>query len=238
MSAPAPTILNFYNILEKQGKQVKKKQYPNYETYKLSVPNRILFIGSGASGKTNVLMNFVICVGAWTKIVMLVKMPDEPLYKYLIKEIREVEAKLDVDILTVSDTLDDLPDVDSFDAKENTLLIIDDMIGESAKDLKKVSHFWIRGRKRGVSCAFLTQSYFATPKLIRQNTDVLIFKKLTLRDLKMVLKEYSLDKTVDELMAMYKSWNPSSSITDFFMIDTSPGQAPELMYRHNFTPIG
>jgi hypothetical protein len=235
MSAPTPPILNFYDVISK-GKKVKRKQYPNYDTYKLSVPNRFMLVGSGGSGKTNILLNLILGVGAWTKIVMLVKMPDEPLYQYLIDEIRKVEAKLKVDILTVSDTLDDLPDVDSFDSRENTLLIIDDMLGESAKDLAKVSHFWVRGRKRSVSCAFLTQSYFGTPKLIRQNTDVCIFKKLTLRDLKMVLKEYSLDKTVDELMAMYRSCNPSS-ITDFFMIDMSPGQAPELMYRHNFSPI-
>jgi hypothetical protein len=74
--------------------------------------------------------------------------------------------------------------------------------------------------------------------LLRQNTDIFIFKELKRRDLTLILKEFStIKKTVPELLAMYEECN-NSDITSFFMIDLSSARTdPSYMYRHNFTPL-
>lgn len=226
-------VINFYQSMPKKY-QEKQKSYKNYSKYHIKIPNRIAIVGSSGSGKSNILLNLIIGMNCFTKIVMMVKTPNEPLYKFLIDEIRDIEKKLEIDMLMVSSDLEDLPNVDDFDESENNLVIFDDMISESSSKLTKVKEFWVRGRKSGITTIFLSQSFFKIPQLVRQNTDVIIFKKIgTKRDLSMILSEYSLDKDIDELKAMYKACN-TSKITNFFMIDISSVNEPEYMFRKNF----
>lgn len=229
-------VINCYAGLPARFR-AQSRPYRNFERVRILLPARVAIIGSSGSGKSNILLNLVLQLNAFTKIYMFVKSPDEPLYAYLIEEIRKIEAKLGVEILVVSTDLDELPEVDSFDGKEATLMIFDDIISESAAKLKTVSDFWIRGRKRSLSLIFLTQSFFAVPKIIRGNTDVFIFKRLGKRDLNLVLSDFSLTKTGPELMEMYRSCD-TTNISNFFMIDLSPSQDPRYIYRHNFDPIG
>lgn len=236
MSMSACGITNFYESMGSKYSK-KQKQYKNFANVQLSIPNRMMLVGSSGSGKSNVLLNIIYSINAFTKVYLLVKSPDEPLYQFLTDEMRAIEKKLNVSILTVSTSLDDLPEVDDFDKNETTLVVLDDIISERDVKLKKVADLWIRSRKSNVTTIFLTQSYTAVPKLIRQNTDVVILKKIgTARDLSLILSEYSLDKSLDELKAIYKACR-TNDICSFMLIDLSPGQKPELMYRHNFAPI-
>ena len=59
------------------------------------------------------------------------------------------------------------PDLDKFDKKENHLVIWDDLVLE--KNLKPVEEYYIRARKLNCSVIFLSQSYFQIPKIIRSN---------------------------------------------------------------------
>ena len=87
---------------------------------------------------------------------------------------------------------------------EQTLIIFDDMVN----DLKKhpiISEYFIRGRKRGCSLMFLSQSYFNTPKVIRQNINYCVILKLGgTRDVNSILRECSIGLTKEELLYMYK----------------------------------
>jgi len=156
----------------------------------------------------------------------------------LIARIKEIEKKNDVDILFTSTTLDDLPDIDSFDKNQNNLLIIDDMITAKSKKLEEVAAFWTRGRKNFVTTVFLSQSYFKTPKLLRDNTKVFIFKALQRQDTNLILRQFSqIDLTATQLLKMYESCKPRS-VDNFFMVDLSSSYSdPEYMFRHNFSPI-
>jgi hypothetical protein len=52
---------------------------------------------------------------------------------------------------------------------------------DSMSDLKKdsiISEYYVRGRKRRVSIFFLLQSFYNTPKIIRQNMNYCIILKL------------------------------------------------------------
>ena len=116
-------------------------------------------------------------------------------------------------------------------------MIFDDVISEKQCKLKNIADLWIRGRKQNITTVFLSQSYYMIPKLIRQNTEVLMFKKIgTRKDLNMILADASLDATLPQLQAMYASCN-TGSVTDMFMIDKTSGQDPRYIFRHNWDPI-
>ena len=62
----------------------------------------------------------------------------------------------------------------------------------------------IRGRKRGCSLIFLSQSYYNTPKIIRQNINYCIILKLGgSRDINSLLREVSIGLTQEQLLEMY-----------------------------------
>jgi hypothetical protein len=230
------SIVNYYQMMPKKY-QSKMKLYKNFEQMHILIPNRIALIGSSGSGKSNVLINFILGMNCFSKIYMFVKSPDEPLYKFLIEEMRSIEKTMDREIIFVYTDIAELEDFDSYASDENKLFVFDDVISEKTAKLQRVADLWIRGRKCGITTVFLSQSYYKIPQLIRQNTEILIFKKIgTKRDLNMILADSSLDVTLPQLQAMYKSCE-TSSITSFFMIDKSIGQEPEYMFRCGWTPL-
>lgn len=156
----------------------------------------------------------------------------------LIDTIREIEKKHRIQMLLAINDIKDLPKVDDFNPAENTLLICDDFICDKAKDLDKLSEIFIRGRKNGTSPIFLSQSYFATPKMIRKNVNYVMIKKLAgQKDLKRILAEYSnCDATVDQVERMYNKAIEGDCTTNFFMIEPDATDR-RLMFRKNFTPI-
>ena len=86
--------------------------------------------------------------------------------------------------------------------KTQKLYIFDDIVLDKNP---LISEYFIRGRKMGVSLLFLTQSFYQTPKIIRQNTRYFIILKLSgARDLSMILKELSISKTKEDLLKMYE----------------------------------
>ena len=241
MSRPGAT--NFYASIG--SKYVAKQQtYKNYDNVRISIPNRMIIVGSGGSGKTNILMNMIKDMACWTKIYLFVKCPGEPLYSWLIDECRKIEALTGKELIFVSSTLDDLPTVDEF-PKERVLCVFDDMLQSNPKDMERMTELWVRGRKHGcdvspkahgITPVFISQSYFGVPKTIRSNSDIVIFKKLTMRDLNLVLQEFASEKTKEELRDMYKRCD-TGDICNFFMIDTSSAQDPRYKYRHNYEPL-
>ena len=59
---------------------------------------------------------------------------------------------------------------------EQKILIVFDMIADMLSNKKLnpvVTELLIRGRKLNISLAFITQSYFAVPKIIRLNSTIL-----------------------------------------------------------------
>jgi len=228
-------MMNIYSRLPARYRR-SARTYRNYEKVRIKLPFRGALVGSSGSGKSNVVINLIFSINAFDKILFFCKSPEEPLYQFFFDAVRAIEEKLGVEILTVSTDLDELPDIDSFDPKLSTLLVFDDIITSASAKLQNVADVWIRGRKNGVSSLFLSQSFFHIPKLIRSNTDLFFFKRLGKKDLTLVMSDFSLNKTSAELLAMYNSCN-TNDITNFFLIDLSPGQDQRLVFRHNFNPI-
>ena len=229
-------IVNYYDHIKKEDKAMY--HYPNEAQINISLPARLLVCGPSGTGKTNVILNLMKGIGIWDKVIILAKDLEEPLYKHVIEVYRKLEKKHKVQILLAISSVNDMPDLDKdFDPKENTLLICDDLICENAKDLTKLEPFWVRGRKKSITMAFLAQGYFDVPKKIRKNSNYVILKKISNPlDLGRILKEYALDISKDKMRSMYDYAMQGDAHTSFFMLDALT-KKEELKYRANFDPI-
>lgn len=194
---------NFYKIIPKN----KPARNTGYEQHNLELPTRILIVGSSGSGKTNVLFNFLkLSSGTFSKIVICVKSSDEPLYNYLAEN-------PDIEFFEEGN----VPDMSSFDGHKSSLIVFDDLVLE--KDQRKIQDFFIRGRKRGITGIYLSQSYYKTPKLIRINCRYIIIKKLSsVKDLKLIINEYNINDSVEKILNLYNE--ATKNFTDFLLIDT------------------
>lgn len=228
-------VANFYDRLKTKDDGLR--HYPLESKMHISLPFRMQILGPSGSGKTNILLNLIKMIGIWDKVVLLAKHLDEPLYKHLIETYSKIEKKLKTQIMLAIDNPKDMPEVNDCNEKENTLLIIDDMICEDRKVLEKIGAFWTQARKKGVSMVFISQGYYRVPKIIRENTQYLLIKKFdTPRDISRLMAECSLGIDRKELLKLYEYAMAGDSHTSFFMIDTE-AKKKSLKFRANFSPI-
>lgn len=193
------TIENFY---KKSGmsKYLIKQDNPNLHLHNISVlPFRMVVVAPSGSGKTNFILNmlqkFSAGKGTFNTITIITKNKQEPLYEWL-----EDKTKKTVKIL---EGIENIPKLDSFNKQDQHIVIFDDLVLE--KDQKKMNEFYIRGRKKGISVCYLSQSFFKIPKVIRTNCNYFVILKLSgKRDLNLILSEFELGVSKQELMDMYE----------------------------------
>ena len=127
--------------------------------------------------------------------------------------------------------LSKLPPINDINPCKQTLIIFDDMV-TNIKNHPIISEYFIRGRKRGASIMFLSQSYYGTPKIIRQNINYLVVLKLGgTRDINSILRECSVDLTKDQLLKMYQ--NATREKFNVFIVNLD--KSGNERYRGNFT---
>ena len=220
-------IINFYS-LKKVQKFTTKSINPNYKKHNITVPFRSILIGSSGAGKTNLLLNIIAQFGNTFNHIYVYTKAEEPLYYYL-------ESQIHSDLLTIKYDLDECKKFPDENYYGQSLCIFDDMVNESEKDQKCIAELFVRGRKLqgGVSLLYLTQSYFKVPKTIRLQTQyVFILKVSGMRDLTMILSEYSLNATTEQLTNMYNYCCNSRTFGNFMLIDLVAAQ--DKTYRKNF----
>lgn len=218
-------IINFYEAMPK--KLLHKTKNPNFKEHKIKLPFRMVIVGGSGSMKTNTLLNLLyIMQSTFTQIDIITKNADEPLYNFLKLKIK--------DGLKLYEGLHNLPDVDGYDKKENSLVVLDDLCLE--KDQSPIEDFYIRARKVGCSIVYLSQSWFKIPPVIRQNLTHIILKKIgSRRIVKAILADYSLGVSVDGLMEIYK-FALTGPKEDFFMIDLEEPDE-NRKFRRNYDVI-
>lgn len=218
-------IINCYK-LKKVQKFMKKSINPQFKKHNIKVPFRGVLIGSSGVGKTNLLFNIISQIADTFNHIYIYTRATEPLYDYL-------ESQLDPSLLTISYDLDSLRNFEESSYLGQVLLILDDMVNE--KDQRCISELYIRGRKieGGISLLYLTQSYFQVDKIIRiQCNYVFILKTGSKNDLKLILSEYSLNATAQQLLALYNYCCNSGKFGNFMLIDLEVTQ--DKTFRRNF----
>ena len=218
-------VINFYEIMPDSLKP--KYHNPYYKDHLFQHPMRLLCIGASGSGKSTVALSIIAKMkDTFDYILLCCENADEPLYKYLKSKIKEEQ-------LQIYEGIQNIPSFDNLDEECQYLVIFDDLC--LAKNQEKIKDLFIRGRKlaSGISMIYLSQSYFAIPKMVRLNSTNVLLKKLSsMRDLNLILSDYRLDIGKEQLQRMYKAC--TEQFEDFFHIDVATNDDTKR-YRKNFT---
>jgi hypothetical protein len=182
-------LTNFYSLLPKD----KQKQPLGYKNHMIDKNSRILMIGSSGTGKSNSLLNFIEkSSGEFSEIIICsFSTTDEPLYNFLQQKIPEVQ---------LINTIEDVPEVQSYDnndKKTSKLIVFDDFVNLSKKEMKKLFDYAIASRKFGFTCVFISQSYTSVPKIISRNCNYLFIFRLNDKvSIKRIISNHSLSGLV------------------------------------------
>jgi hypothetical protein len=229
MEANPNECTNWYSKLP--AHLTRRAPNPDIAKHGLELPFRAIVVGSSGSGKTSLLFEFLSrAQNSFSKVVIITRSAAEPLYIHL----RET---CDEDVLDVYEFLNDgIPSPDDYKGQRgNTLVVFDDLVSLSTKQLEPITDWYIRGRKLGefgCSMMFLTQSYYKVPKTVRLQANVLMIKKLgSNRDLNLILNDTSLGLTKEQLTRIYKY--ATADKWSFLMIDLDKDEQTGK-FRRNF----
>jgi hypothetical protein len=110
---------------------------------------------------------------------------------------------------------------------------MDDLVLEANQ--KPLEEYFIRARKQNCSLIYISQSYYAVPKMIRKNLNYLVIKQLSsLQDLFRIMREYSLGDNKVQLKKIYDNATTDNR-QDFLLVDLDA--PPENRFRKNFNDI-
>jgi hypothetical protein len=210
-------------------KYLKKSHNPHFDNHNIKIPFRMLICGSSGSMKTNTLLSLIALMpDTFSKICIVTKNKDEPLYNYLYDKTGGKKGNVVIQEIDK----EGIPDINKeFNPEENNLLVFDDLVNESPKKLAPVMDAFIRARKRGCSLVFITQSFYGTPKLIRNNLTHIILKQVSsMKNLTMISRECSLDLPKKTLVDMYK--DATKDKVGFLMFDCDADEGRK--FRKNF----
>jgi hypothetical protein len=219
-------IINMYEKIPTH--LLNKVNNPNYNLHKLKLPFRMCIVAPSGSGKTNFLINLIHLFscgekGTFQTIHIITRNADEPLYKWITSKCPSIIIK---------EGLTNTPKLDDFDKEENHLVVWDDLV--LSKDLSNVENYYIRARKLNCSVIFISQSYFKIPKIIRNNCSYMILLKLSgNREVNLILSEFGLGITKDELLEIYKY--ATSEKFSPLLIDLE--EDPDKRFRKGLTEI-
>ena len=226
MSKNKAELLDWYKKIP--SKYLTKTHTPNFNIHGLKIPFRMLIIGGSGSGKTQTLMNIIHNMNdTFNEIYVITKNKQEPIYEYL-------EDKLGSKGVSVIEGIDNAPDLDKdINKKDQTLIVMDDLVLEANQ--RPLEEYFIRARKQNCSLIYISQSYYAVPKMIRKNLNYLIIKQLSsLQDLFRIMREYSLGDNKVQLKKIYDNATTDNR-QDFLLVDLDA--PPENRFRKNFNDV-
>jgi hypothetical protein len=155
----------------------------------------------------------------FNKIIICTK-AEEPLYTYLQDKLKSSQVEIYYD--------GKIPEFEKMDSGQNGLVIFDDLVLDKNK---AIGEMFIRGRKLGYSMIYISQSFYQTDKLIRQNVNYIwLGRGMQKRDLNMILSEFALGMNKNELEQIYNELTRQPM--NFMMIDFN-----NKNIRHNITDI-
>ena len=192
------SIINWYEEMPTKFLDIPTPN-PNFDRHGFTIPFRLCCVAPSGSGKSNWITNLISLFsqgsGTFANVYIICKDKEEALYKFLASKSDQIQ---------VLEGLHNLPNLDTtFDKELASLVIIDDCMLE--KNQERVCQYYIRCRKKSVSIAYLAQSYFVIPKVVRNNCNYLVLLKLSGdRELNMILKENSLGVDKRQMLDMYK----------------------------------
>lgn len=223
--AEVAEIVNWYEKIPKE--MLDSAENPNFNIHQLKIPFRMCVVAPSGSGKSNFLVNLIHLFskgkGTFADITIITRNKDEPLYNFLMSKCDQIQVK---------EGLTNLPQLDKMDKRTNHLVCFDDLV--LAKDQSAIENYYIRARKLNCSVIYLSQSYFRIPKMIRNNCSYMVILKLSgNREVNMILSEFGLGVSREQLIAMYEY----ATREKFSPLLIDLEQDPVKRFRKGFTEI-
>jgi type IV secretory pathway VirB4 component len=217
--------INWYEKIPK--KYLTESHNPHFKDHGIKVPFRMLIVGSSGSGKTQTLMTLLHKMpNTFEKVYIVTLNKAEPLYEYLHDKYGDEKAGKLVEIREIGK--EGLPDLDKFNKEQQTLVVFDDLINQ--KNQAPMVDYFIRCRKKNASVVYISQSYYAVPKMIRNNLTYIILKQVSsMRNLKLIMSEYGFGLTKKAVEKMY---NEATENYGFLLIDLENQEGKT--FRKNF----
>ena len=249
---------NYYEIVPK--KYIDEPiEYASSKEIQIVLPAMIGIVGGTGSGKTNILMNLIHDLNAFTKIFIFARDIEETFYQWIIDRLTISGKKVGKELLQYSNSLAQLPPVTTIQGTkgkkewDSILMIFDDMITAGTKDMTKMVDYFIAARKKKCTCVFLSQNYFEIPAMIRTNCHYFFFTKLrSSQDCARVLNDFQgLDIHVDEnlgsteaskqkgkwMKIIYQLASHNETFGHALMIDCKAPKGSPLQFREKYTPL-
>jgi hypothetical protein len=168
------------------------------------------------------------CFNKWW--VICPTFAQQPLYKWF--------GGRNPDRCVMSAPLADLPDLDDEETqgelfKTKNLVVFDDAIASSSKELNIIKNFFLKARHYNIMPVIIAQAWKGIPRTIRLQCNYVAMKKISDEDeIKDILADKKLGDSFGNVKAMYDWVMSSGEPTDFFMVDTVKG-----LYRKNLDQI-
>ena len=213
-------IINYYDFTKKQ-----EDHNPGYPIHLIKVPFRMIVVAATGGGKSNFLCELIHRMSdTFEEVIICSRCRDEPLYDLLHDEIRG----------GVTFYENKIPNLDEFkENKKQRLICFDDLILSKSLN-SEIGEYFLRSRKYKISCVYLAQSYFEIPKFVRQQTNYVVIKKIQCnKDLKAIVREYSLGMDIDDFTRLHEDITNEDTL-GFLMLDLNNAK---YRYRHNFVPL-
>ena len=191
-----------------------------------------LICGGTSTGKTNALYDYIVETskpkkGTFYKIFVCYK-TDEILYEDLKENLG--------DSIQFFKSIKDMPDVQDFpdekdvDYKYKFLVIFDDCVTDKdSYSYKKVEEYFSFGRKKGITLAFLSQSFFDTDTFIRKQITYLILLSIKGKtDLTNILRQYaSIGVSAEQLELMFNHATTPTADDEMCFFKVTTAKCPE-----------
>lgn len=204
----------------------------------MKINKHFLIVGGTGTGKTNALYDYLIQTstprhGTFKHIFLCYK-TDEILYDDLKEELK--------DGISFYKSVGEFPSVDEFadasvnDFKDKYLVILDDCINDKDKNsYDKIRKYFTYGRKKGITIAYLVQSFYNADSFVRKQMSYLLLLSIKgKRDLDNILRDFGgLDVEKDILYKIFKIATQPDDVNEmpFLKINTEKCKESEMFSR-------
>ena len=183
----------------KETKDTGFKRGKDFKNHEIEPASIIGLIGQSGSGKSTALIDFLYRAPKFCEIHLFSgsgNATTEPLYQLLKEKIPETKTY---------DTVEEIPDLETFEKDNEKLIVFDDFLQLTPKQMKKLSQFATAGRKSGFTCIFMAQNYTSIPKPISRNLHYLwIFKIPDARSVETIYRNHVNGITKEQFKGLHQ----------------------------------
>ena len=231
------SILDLDAMIKNSGQKdpVKADNHPLFPQFQPEQPWRWIISGKSGCGKTTLIVSAILAGQIkFEHIYLFAPSAGQGKYKLLTQFVNTLEKDLKCDsLMTIAESIDEIPDLEDVPDDRINVVIFDDLVTEKHQQI--IEEYYIRGRHKNVCAAYLTQSYFDVPKVIRKQANYFsVFKTSSINEFQSLATNHSLNRELKQFKKMFK--RATDKKNDFLFLDLFTDEYL-LQVRRNYNGI-